>query len=161
LRSGVDDDLGDAQVEIRGGQVRVISDAAETAAWIPATMAEITTSAWSPDHSVLLVGSSTGEVTLLEMTAAGPVATVRWTVPSSSPIQTAGWPDGPQVGTSDGWFWRVPDCAGCGTDAGLIDAVISRLHACWSGDQLDYITDETKRRFGVRLCDDFDLRIQP
>jgi hypothetical protein len=46
----------------------------------------------------------------------------------------------------------VPGCAGCESDAGLLDAFRARLTGCFNSNQVDRIDEKTRRNLGVRTC---------
>jgi hypothetical protein len=113
---------------------------------VPVVSGRITAMAASPDGTEVVVGSSTGDSGVVTVYDGRIGLTTRKIIPSQQPVTEAGWSDGPYV-TAGGQSWAVPECAGCDTDAGLLDAFRARITGCFNHSQLGWID-----ALGVHEC---------
>lgn len=123
---------------------------------LPVTVTEVRALALSPDADRLLAASSSGEVAVVDLTGPELEVVVATTVPDHSAAVAVGWDDvGPIVSTAAGATWRVPDCAGCGTERGLLTKLIETLSGCWTETQLADVDGDARDRLRLQICGEF------
>jgi WD40 repeat protein len=146
---------GSRQLSVTAGSTTIRADGGSLKAGtqdpVPVVSGRITAMAASPDGTEVVVGSSTGDSGVVTVYDGRIGLTTRKIIPSQQPVTEAGWSDGPYV-TAGGQSWAVPECAGCDTDAGLLDAFRARITGCFNHSQLGWIDDKTRRALGVHEC---------
>jgi hypothetical protein len=100
----------------------------------------------------VVVGDTLGEVAVIDVEDGYTASVVAWNDPDSSPITAVGWDSGPVVTTASGQTWQLADCAGCGTDIGLLRAFRARITGCFSARQLSYMGTGTWQALGLHEC---------
>ncbi|MEV6490742.1 hypothetical protein AB0M20_19300 [Actinoplanes sp. NPDC051633] len=121
---------------------------------VRAALGAVSTVNLSKDGTSALVGSSRGEVAEIDVDDRAVVR--RWQAPDGRPVTALGWSADParlMVRTSGGIWWNPQSCAGCGSDGPLLAALRARLSGCVAEENLTGITDGTRRRLGLRVCE--------
>jgi hypothetical protein len=106
----------------------------------------------TPGGQHVLAGDSLGEVAVIDVEHGYTAEVDAWNDPDHSPIVALGWDKGPVATTASGQTWRVTNCSGCGTDAGLLRAFRARDTGCFSSRQLAYMGTSTWKSLGLREC---------
>lgn len=120
--------------------------------WFTPSDSTITALAFGPDGREVVIGSASGEVTLVDLAREDARITFEWHVPDSAPVTAVGWQNGPVASTASGQTWTVPSCGSCATDTGLLDAARERFTGCFTERQIAWVIDAVRQRLGVRLC---------
>jgi WD40 repeat protein len=121
-------------------------------AWFTPSDSTVTALAFGPDGREVVIGSASGEVTLVEFAREDARIAVEWHVPDSAPVTAVGWQDGPVANTASGQTWTVPSCVSCATDTGLLDVARERFTGCFTERQIAWVIDAVRQRLGVKLC---------
>jgi hypothetical protein len=144
-----------AQVDARGDRIRVRfrgNGKTRTTGWLRLGIGRIAALALDPDSRQLLAGGEDGGVATLGLTERGVRTLVRWQSPDASPVVSVGWDSGPTVTTASGHSWTLPSCPRCETDEGLLAAARERFTGCRTERQLQWVSDDVRRRLGLRTC---------
>jgi hypothetical protein len=156
LSSGMVQVRGKTALQARGSKVRITRQDPEGArvqtGWFQVSQGRVSAVALSPDTTRAVIASRTGAVVVLEIGRSRVEAVATWHSPDGSAGVAVGWAPGPVIRTHRGLVWKVPDCAGCSTDAGLLARLRERLSGCWKPTQLATIDMPTLRRLGAWAC---------
>lgn len=113
----------------------------------------ITAVSLSPSGRELIVGSQSGQAAVIALSPQDARIVIEWHAPDYSPVTAVGWEaGGPVASTASGQTWSVPNCAGCTSDAGLLDTARARFEACLTERQMQWIDDSVRKRLGLTLC---------
>jgi hypothetical protein len=123
-----------------------------TTGWVQPFESPITASAVAADGTQVMFGSSTGQILIADVATTGLHPVGVWTIPGNASPTGADPGTRATVTDASGNVWRVPDCAGCDTEAGLLRALKGKLSGCWLSHQLMSINATMRRRFGIDLC---------
>jgi hypothetical protein len=144
-----------ASIETRDADVRISwhgEPETRSTGWFSPSASNVSAVAFSPDGSEIVVGAQGGHVTLLALTDQDVRLVSQWRTPDLSSITAVGWSRGPVATSASGQTWRVPTCAGCQTDSGLLRAARKRFSGCFTNRQLAWIDDPARKALGLRLC---------
>ncbi|SMC65689.1 WD40 repeat domain-containing protein [Kibdelosporangium aridum] len=109
----------------------------------------------SPDGRSVVAGSADGEVAQLSLSSDGVMAVVNWQAPDGAPVTQVGWADEPGrllAHTEAGNWWTPSSCDHCDDTTQLVAHVRARMWGCYTENQIEFLTDETKKALGVSLC---------
>lgn len=115
-------------------------------------LGEVTAVSISPNRTQAIVGSSGGEVRIIELGRPDAAVVARWHSPDRSAVTNVGWSPKATVTTKSGLSWVIGDYDMCDTDEGLLALLRSRLPLCWNERQLHFIDSKTRRALGVAPC---------
>jgi hypothetical protein len=146
----------DLRMETSGVNARIFWRGAlgtgSTASFEP-TEGIITAVSLSPSGRELIIGSQSGQATVIALSRQDARIVIEWHTPDYSPVTAVGWDaGGPVASTASGQTWSVPNCAGCTSDAGLLDAARARFEGCLTERQMQWIDDSVRARLGLILC---------
>lgn len=145
-----------ATIQIRGRRERIVgrgSLGSGVTGWSEPFETAIRAAAFSRRSHQVALGSARGAVVFLGLTRQGVRNLSTWSAPDRSPIVGLRWGRRLLAETASGQTWQVPVCEGCETDRGLIAAARARFTGCFSGRQMTWISDDVRRRLGLRECE--------
>lgn len=113
----------------------------------------ITAVSLSPSGRELIAGSQSGQAAVIAVSRQEARIVIEWHAPDYSPVTAVGWDaGGPVASTASGQTWNVPNCEGCTTDTGLLDAARARFEGCLTERQMQWIDDPVRARLRLTLC---------
>lgn len=165
IRWSVSSHSGDVQrdgvrILARGGSLQIQHpighNRSSTTPWTSLFPDPVTVSAVSSNGTTAVVATSSGEVAVLDVGRDGIQVVGLWNIPGRVSARTVGFAPGPVVVDARDQAWQVPQCAHCGTDAGLVSQLRLRLTGCWFSHQLMSIDQSMRTRLGIELCQPLD-----
>ncbi len=146
---------GLARVEVKGDQARIDWRGAlgkGSTQWFSPADATITAVAFAPGGRELVIGSVGGQATVVGLAFEDARITVEWQDPDHSPVTAVGWGVTATATTATGQTWRLPACASCASDSGLLGAARTRFTGCFTKRQIQWINDRARAQIGLRIC---------
>ncbi len=122
---------------------------------VPTTHGPVTSVLISPDGRSVVAGSADGEVAQLSLTSDRVTPVVNWQAPDGAPVTQVGWADQPGrllARTDAGNWWAPASCDHCDETTQLVAHVRARLWGCYTANQIEFLTDESKQALGISLC---------
>jgi hypothetical protein len=145
---------GTTTLGVRGSQIRLVgADRSRASGWFSPVKERVLAVGLSHDGRRAIVGSTSGEVAILERNNLGVRIVRRWAVPDAASVAVARIDGAPYVVTTTGQRWAVPDCRGCGTDEGLIQEFKRRFSGCLTERQANPMGDEARRILDINACE--------
>jgi hypothetical protein len=121
---------------------------------------EVTTLQFENSGSTVIIGTSDGLVTEVDIVSGDALMSSRWQAPDRAAVRRVELAGGGILRvTTDTFVWDTLSCAGCAADSGrLIERTRVRLVNC-SPSSLDVVMPERFiKALEIRLCRDFDPR---